>query len=132
MDGVESLIHRRGTLTAALRLLCLASLTAGGLPPKRLDAFRRDVLQAYGSRHLFTLKNLSAAGLLERRDAGAPRPWFPAARKSLKLVVDGLSESAPDDIAYTYSHSGCAATPPHPTPAAATQRGFLSIQRLVF
>lgn len=85
LDGVEALIHRRGTLTAALRLLCLASLTGGGLPPKRLDAIRRDVLQAYGSRHLFTLKNLAAAGLLDRRD-GAARLWFPTARKSLKLA----------------------------------------------
>lgn len=148
LEGVEALTHRRGTLTAVLRLLCLASLTAGGLAPKRLDALRKDVLQAYGSRHLTTLKNLAAAGLLERKE-GTTRPWFPAARKALKLarrprrrpltartarppacapttarrrhgsrsrphcthtqVVDGMNEAAPDDIAYTYSHSGRAA-----------------------
>ena len=107
LEGVEAMVHRQGSLTTALRLLALASLTGGGIPGKRLDALRRDILHCYGHQHLLTLKSLQAAGLLERREA-SPRPWWPLARKGLKLVVDGLSDSAPDDIAYCYSHSGYA------------------------
>lgn len=45
-----------------LRLLCLLSCTAGGLPKKHGDSLRSEFLAAYGHQHLLTLNNLERAG----------------------------------------------------------------------
>lgn len=49
---------------AVLRLLCLLSLTQGGVPRKFHDALRREVLHTYGHEYLPALCAL--------QDAGAP------------------------------------------------------------
>lgn len=51
-------------LPSVLRLLCLLSLTAGGMPKKFHDALRREVLASYGHEHLPTLSKLQDAGAL--------------------------------------------------------------------
>ena len=55
-------------------------------PLLRDEALVLVIAQAYGYRHLFTLRNLAAAGLLER-GGGTARAGFITARKGLKLVV---------------------------------------------
>jgi hypothetical protein len=45
-----------------LRLLCLLSCTAGGLPKKHGDSLRSEFLAAYGHQHLLTLNHLERAG----------------------------------------------------------------------
>ena len=45
-----------------LRLLCLQSVTAGGIRAARYDSLRRSVAQAYGFQHLCTMNNLERAG----------------------------------------------------------------------
>ncbi|KAL8925091.1 MAG: hypothetical protein Q9172_002410 [Xanthocarpia lactea] len=116
-DTIEELITRDLPLPTILRLLCLESTISGGLRPKDLDNFKRQILHAYGYQHLLTLHNLEKMGLLVARTAANPF-YIPvggggaseskitnynALRKSLRLIVDEVNEQDPNDIAYVYS-----------------------------
>ena len=119
-DTIEELIARGASLQSVLRLLCLESCVNAGLRSRDYDALRRSVLLAYGYQHLLTLSNLERAGLLYQRasafstatassSATANRNTntqptnYSQVRKQLRLIVDEVNESAPDDIAYAYS-----------------------------
>ncbi|KAL8848593.1 MAG: hypothetical protein Q9221_006367 [Calogaya cf. arnoldii] len=115
-DTIEELIARDLPLITILRLLCLESTISGGLRPKDLDSFKRQILHAYGYQHLLTLHNLEKMGLLVARTAANPF-YIPVGggasesnitnynslRKSLRLIVDEVNEQDPNDIAYVYS-----------------------------
>jgi hypothetical protein len=53
-------------------------------------------------------RGAAAAAAVAAAGGGAAATGFVAARGPLKLCVEGLNDAEPDDIAYTYSHSGCA------------------------
>jgi hypothetical protein len=64
-------LARRGdALASALRLLCLLSLTHGGLPRRSLDAARHELLAEHGPAHLLTMAALERAGLLRAHGGG--------------------------------------------------------------
>ena len=117
-DTLEELISRDTPLTTILRLLCLESCISGGLRPKDLDYFKRQILHAYGYQHLLTLNALEKIGLLSSRAsanvllnpigmgggaAEATKTNYNYLRRVLKLVVDEVNEQNPNDIAYVYS-----------------------------
>ena len=117
LDTIEELIARDVPLPTILRLLCLESVVSGGIRPKDLDSFKRQILHNYGHQHLLTLANLEKMNLLVPRTATNPF-YIPvggggageskvtnynALRKSLRLIVDEVNEQEPNDIAYTYS-----------------------------
>jgi hypothetical protein len=54
----------------------------------------------------------------------AAQGGFPAARGPLRLCVEGLNDAAPDDIAYTFSHSGYAPLSVRLAAQAARPGGF--------
>jgi hypothetical protein len=63
-------LARRGdSLASALRMLCLLSLTHGGIPRRSLDAVRHELLAEHGPAHLLTLSALERAGLLRAHGA---------------------------------------------------------------
>jgi hypothetical protein len=45
LTAIEDLISQGADLQIVLRLLCLTSLTAGGIKPKILDNLKREILQ---------------------------------------------------------------------------------------
>lgn len=49
-------------MRAVLRLMCLLSLTQGGIPKKYFDPLRREFLQSYGHEYLPLLSKLQDAG----------------------------------------------------------------------
>eukprot|EP00899_Mesostigma_viride_P017161 jgi/Mesvir1/25446/Mv01717-RA.1 len=98
--AVEDCVARQEPMHLALRLLCLASLTNGGLPKRFFDAIRRELLQAYGYGHLVALTNLERAGLLVKQET---RPAFPLVRRALNLLVEGIDSQNPDDFAFTHA-----------------------------
>ncbi|KIW92043.1 uncharacterized protein Z519_07025 [Cladophialophora bantiana CBS 173.52] len=118
-DTIEELIARDTPLSTILRLLCLESTIAGGLRPKDLESFRRQILHAYGFQHLLTLDKLQTMELLQPRSsssalllpvggAGAPsergtKTNYGYLRKELRLIIDEYNEQDPEDIAYVYS-----------------------------
>ena len=107
LDQIEDIICAdtdRTLFYRALRLLCLQSLTAGGIRSSRYDSIRRLFVQTYGYEHLFTLSNLERTGLLKRKDVmlvDTASTWA-ALRKQLRLIDEraGVSAARPDDISY--------------------------------
>ena len=47
-DTIEDMIAGQEPPFRVLRLLCLQSLTGGGIKSSRLDSFKREVVQTYG------------------------------------------------------------------------------------
>ena len=116
-DTIEELIAQDTPLRLMLRLLCLESCLAGGLRPKDLDNFKRQILHAYGYQHLLTLDALEKMQLLQTRASAnvlyIPNPLGAAVdggrtnyaylRKLLRLIVEEVDEQDPNDISYVYS-----------------------------
>eukprot|EP00611_Tribonema_gayanum_P021541 TRINITY_DN4164_c0_g1_i5.p1 TRINITY_DN4164_c0_g1~~TRINITY_DN4164_c0_g1_i5.p1 ORF type:complete len:277 (+),score=77.27 TRINITY_DN4164_c0_g1_i5:624-1454(+) len=108
-DAIEDLICEQAPLVSVLRLLCLQSITRGGIPSGRFDALRRDIVQTYGYETMHALAALEAAGLLKRGglgwvvDTAAAAPWA-ALRRALRLLSDVTPAAS--------SSSSASATPP--------------------
>ena len=100
-NGIRDLIAQEAPLRTILRLLCILSIVSGGLKPKVLEEFKRDILQTYGYDHLPLLTSLSSLDLLSRPLSG--RSPFAASRKPMRLIVDEVDEQTPEDISYVYS-----------------------------
>uniref|UniRef100_A0A383V6D1 Sec1-like protein n=1 Tax=Tetradesmus obliquus TaxID=3088 RepID=A0A383V6D1_TETOB len=109
-DTEESVAYIQGQMwrgadpVQVLRLLCLLSCTAGGLPKKHGDSLRSEFLAAYGHQHLLTLNNLERAGLLKPHQSGA-RAQFSTLRKALRLVMpeqDPQLSASPSDVSHIY------------------------------
>ncbi|KAF9883287.1 hypothetical protein FE257_003778 [Aspergillus nanangensis] len=114
-EAIDELIARDVPLTTILRLLCLESCMSGGLRPKDLEHFKRQVVQAYGYQHILTFNALEKMELLQPRSSAATlllpstssqtgsKTNYNYLRKNLHLVVEEVSEQDPSDIAYVYS-----------------------------
>lgn len=117
-DTIEELIARDTPLTTVLRLLCLESCISGGLRPRDLDSFKRQILHAYGYQHILTLDALEKMELLQPRssatslllptsgaanNSGGTKTNYNYLRKALRLIVDEVNEQDPNDVAYVYS-----------------------------
>ncbi|KAF7302551.1 hypothetical protein HMN09_00889600 [Mycena chlorophos] len=112
--AIEDLIAQGADMQTVLRLLCLASLTTGGIKPKTLENLKREILQAYGYNHLPLLLSLSEAPLniLIPNPLPANSPLlatkypFTGLRKSLRLLIDDTPEALDEvenDISFVYS-----------------------------
>ncbi|EFR03156.1 vacuolar protein sorting-associated protein 33A [Nannizzia gypsea CBS 118893] len=115
-DTIEELIARDVPITTVLRLLCIESCINGGLRPRDLDNFKKQILQGYGYQHLLTLSNLEKMELLQPKvsssgillpggsnSAAGTKTNYNTLRKSLRLIVDEVDEQNPNDISYVYS-----------------------------
>jgi hypothetical protein len=63
-EYIEGLIAKQEDLSLVLRLLCLFSQTHG-VKPKRFDYLKREIVQAYGFEHMFTLNNLVPSSIFQ-------------------------------------------------------------------
>ncbi|KAJ5129787.1 uncharacterized protein N7515_005826 [Penicillium bovifimosum] len=114
-ETIEELIARDVPLKTVLRLLCLESCMSGGLRPRDLESFKRQIVQAYGHQHLLTFWALEKMELLQPRSSATttllPTSGVQAGtktnygylRKNLRLVIEEVSEKDPNDISYVYS-----------------------------
>ena len=116
-ETLEELIARDLPLPNILRLLCLESTVAGGIRPRDLDNFKRQIVQAYGYQHILTLDALEKMELLQSRSTSTAlllpaggasggtgsKTNYAYLRKELRLIFDDVNESDPDDVAYVYS-----------------------------
>lgn len=118
-ETIEELMARDAPVSTILRLLCLESAVAGGLRPKDLDSFRRQILHAYGFQHLLTLDALETMELLQPRSSASAlllpvgggsgqsekgtKTNYAHLRKGLHLIIDEYNEQNPEDVAYVYS-----------------------------
>ncbi|KAJ6161095.1 hypothetical protein N7470_004491 [Penicillium chermesinum] len=114
-ETIEELIARDVPIKSVLRLLCLESCMAGGLRPRDLENFKRQVVQAYGHQHLLTFWALEKMELLQPRSSATTmllptsgtqagtKTNYGYLRKNLRLVIEEVSEKDPNDISYVYS-----------------------------
>lgn len=114
-ETIEELIARDVPLKSVLRLLCLESCMSGGLRPRDLENFKRQVVQAYGHQHLLTFWALEKMELLQPRSSATTmllptsgaqagtKTNYGYLRKNLRLVIEEVSEKDPNDISYVYS-----------------------------
>ncbi len=65
---IDGLISKNTPVHIPLRLLCLQSVSSGGLKAKRLEQVRRDIVQQYGFHVLRGLDSLGRLGLLRPYD----------------------------------------------------------------
>lgn len=109
-DTLEELICLQEPPFQLLKLLCLQSLTSGGIRGNKYDFLKREIVQTYGYEYMFVLTNLEKLGLLRRNDAitaawggGAGSSSFHKVRTMLNLINAEVSTLEPDDIAYVSS-----------------------------
>ena len=133
-ERIESMLFRGENVRRAARLFALACLTHAGIPRKRYDALRREMVHAYGPPCVLLLQRMEEAGIAFAREAETPggggdaaagsageksrdaaaerrrrrRTAYANTRRSMRLLVDDLDDTEPNDIAYAYSHSGYA------------------------
>mmetsp|Transcript_66264 Transcript_66264/g.130406 ORF Transcript_66264/g.130406 Transcript_66264/m.130406 type:complete len:633 (-) Transcript_66264:111-2009(-) len=106
LDEVEDIMAsdvKHEKFLHVLRLLCLQSVTAGGIRAARYDSLRRSVAQAYGFQHLCTMNNLERAGFLKKKDSmlvvDINSNWA-VVRKSLRLIDERAHDSIQESISY--------------------------------
>ncbi|KAI0068053.1 Sec1-like protein [Artomyces pyxidatus] len=115
ITAIENLLAQGADMQLVIRLLCLASVTTGGIRSKSLENIKREILQTYGYNFLPLLLSLAAPPLavLLPNPLSASTPAavaelkypFTSLRKSLRLLIEG-SESLDElenDISYVYS-----------------------------
>lgn len=133
LNAIEELIAQGADMQIVLRLLCLASLTAGGVKAKNLESIKREILQvrtnclsrqhftqkrlpqAYGYEYLPLLLSLAvpSLGILlpnplsPSTSSTAPAKYpFTQLRKSLRLLIDDNPDALDEvenDISFVYS-----------------------------
>lgn len=99
---IEKCIATKEPLIKVLRLICLQCCTNNGFKIKLLEYYKRELFHTYGLELLSTFLNLEKVGLL-RQTAIRNYPNYPTLKKNLKLVVEGVHEQNPNDIAYVHS-----------------------------
>lgn len=116
LASIEDMIAQGAEMQVVLRLLCLASITAGGIKAKTLDNIKREFLQAYGYDLLPLLLSLASPPLsillpnplppATPPSVIAPKYPFTVLRKSLRLLIDDSPEALEEvenDISFVYS-----------------------------
>ncbi|TFK41895.1 Sec1-like protein [Crucibulum laeve] len=115
ITAIEELIAQGADMEIVVRLLCLASITSGGIKAKTLENLKREVLQSYGYNLLPLLLSLaspSMAMLLPNPLPPTPHSSttakypFSSLRKSLRLLIDDnpdARDEVENDISFTYS-----------------------------
>ncbi|KAF9650341.1 Sec1-like protein [Thelephora ganbajun] len=115
ITSIEDMIAQGADMQVIVRLLCLASITSGGIKTKILERIKRDFLQTYGYNLIPLLLSLAAPPLciLQPNPLHSPTPYefaaskypFASLRKSLRLLIDDIDnvDDLENDISYVYS-----------------------------
>mmetsp|Transcript_7433 Transcript_7433/g.10985 ORF Transcript_7433/g.10985 Transcript_7433/m.10985 type:complete len:614 (-) Transcript_7433:1611-3452(-) len=103
---IEECIFKQEPVEKVLRLLSLMSILQGGIPDKKYDYFRKEIVQSYGFELVLTLNNLEKMGLLYRK--GFTANWKKSFANWKKLcgllnTMDGSDPKDPYDIHNVYN-----------------------------
>eukprot|EP00814_Leptocylindrus_danicus_P010028 CAMPEP_0116033804 /NCGR_PEP_ID=MMETSP0321-20121206/19213_1 /TAXON_ID=163516 /ORGANISM="Leptocylindrus danicus var. danicus, Strain B650" /LENGTH=694 /DNA_ID=CAMNT_0003509961 /DNA_START=24 /DNA_END=2109 /DNA_ORIENTATION=+ len=102
-DQLDELIYTQHSPFRLLKLLCLQSITSGGIKSSKYDAMRRDIVQTYGYEFLFVLSNIEKLGALRQKAFLDTSGSFSIMRKWLSLINEDVDTIEPDDISYVSS-----------------------------
>ncbi|KIK30043.1 hypothetical protein PISMIDRAFT_382286 [Pisolithus microcarpus 441] len=116
VTAIEEMVAQGADMQTIVRLICLASITMGGIKTRALDSVRREFLQAYGYHLLPLLLSLSSPPLSILLPNPLPPSTsstvttsklpFSTVRKSLRLLIDDNPEALEEvenDISFVYS-----------------------------
>ncbi|KAK0198763.1 Sec1-like protein [Armillaria mellea] len=104
ISAIEELIAQGAEIELIIRLLCLASITSGGIRAKTLENIKREILQTYGYHNLPLLLSLASPPLAILLPN--PLPASAPSDPSLRLLIDDNPEALDEienDISFVYS-----------------------------
>ena len=106
-EYIDDLIADEAPITKVLKLLCLQSLTCGGIKQGRLDFLRREIVHTYGYDLMFGLYNLEKMNIIMKAgfnllSSSTTYPWK-AIRTRLQLIQENVDSERPHDISYVTS-----------------------------
>lgn len=107
LDELEDIVLsdcvEKKQLFRVLRMLCLQSVTSGGLKASKYDALRRVLVQTYGIGLLPVFQHLERSGLVRRKETlmvvDSTSAWQ-FLRKQLRLIDEKVNMSRPEDISF--------------------------------
>ncbi|KAH1011596.1 hypothetical protein HUJ04_000929 [Dendroctonus ponderosae] len=97
---IEELMAQGKPMIKVLRLICLQCICSSGLKPKVLDGYKRELVQVYGLQALLAITKLEKVGMLKLQSGTRQ---YTVLRKTLRLVMEDVSEINPTDICYVHS-----------------------------
>ncbi|KAJ5073657.1 vacuolar protein sorting-associated protein 33a [Anaeramoeba ignava] len=93
-EYVEEMMYTDESLVDVLRLLCLQSMVNNDFKGKVFDNFRKDIIQNYGFKHIFTLEKLAKLGMFQKRQTkGKGKMNFVQMKKILNLIDPNFDEN---------------------------------------
>ena len=98
-DFYDREIGKKTDYKLILKLLCLESLTQGGIKKNYYDELKRDFLTVYGYQKIFLLRNLEKMKILKKSDYDKN---YSQINKKLNLIVAGVDIDQPNDCAFAY------------------------------
>jgi len=100
LSYIEECINKQEPLVKVLRVLALYSLTNDGYPEKVFNILRRDIVQTYGYKSLYTLENLTKLGMFRITKS---KNNYPKLKDDLKLFFEDYDDETMTDPAYVHS-----------------------------
>lgn len=97
---IISFIAKGYNIHKVLRLICVHCFVSNGLKPKILEAYKREIVRAYGFKYIELFSNLQQVGVIYPQTTAKT---FLVLSKAFKLIADDLNEQEPNDISYVYS-----------------------------
>ena len=94
------------------RLMCLQSLTSGGIKANRYDQLRQHIIQVYGYEFICVLHDLEKMGWIKRMEGNLAsnfvmdntnRSLFQNIKRNLILIHAEVDTVEPDDVSYVSS-----------------------------
>jgi len=109
-DFLEECIFGDHPPYKVLRLICLQSLTSGGIKANKLDQLRQHVVQVYGYEFLPIFHDLEKMGWIKRSEGNlatfmdnSSRSLFQNLKRNLILIHAEVNTMNPDDVSYVSS-----------------------------
>jgi len=97
---LEECINKQEPLVKVLRMLALYSLTNDGFRENVFNILRRDIVQTYGYKTLYTLENLTKLGMFKISKSNNN---YPKLKNDLNLFFEEYQDDTMTDTAYVYS-----------------------------
>eukprot|EP00536_Pseudo-nitzschia_multiseries_P011666 jgi/Psemu1/320117/estExt_fgenesh1_pm.C_4100001 len=111
-DILEDCIFENYPPYKLLRLLCLQSLTSGGIKANRYDQLKQHIVQVYGYEFLCILHDLETMGWIKKMEGNlatnfvmdsTSRSLFQNIKRNLILIHAEVDTVEPDDVSYVSS-----------------------------
>jgi hypothetical protein len=97
---IEECINKQEPLVKVLRMIALYSLTNDGFRENVFNILRRDIVQTYGYKTLYTLENLTKLGMFKISKSSNN---YPKLKNDLKLFFEEYQDDTMTDTAYVFS-----------------------------